>query len=551
MKIELSISYYDDNAPSDAYIYGDGNSGKTHTITKGGTFYIGDGATGVMTVNTTETVTLVGRGLSDAQLYKNLFIDCQQAGTKLTLQDVGIQENSRLSKLANLIDFTGKGNVLTIEGICLLDYDYGFTEKNDALIHVPLGDSLTVNGSGTLYQYNCTQGAVIGAGADAGSSGDAPGSITFESGTYNLETNSRGAAIGGSAGSGGASSGTEVYVKGGSININCDYTGSAVGGGGYKFGNDASGGTVYITGGSLRTYIDKNAASNENGGFNNAAFTEGVNDAVITAQRLNGSGEKVYKCVFDTSELGDGPYAVQVDGKNFYNGTRHEYAYINESLSKNEGAQINVTRTQDNWIPNEEPNLYFYLTGKNHTITVGDKTWQAVFDQDVLDADGNVKDNKVYTVGAFSVKAVENTAPELDIVNYTDVEGGSSPAEVTVADSGTEFTVKSKQACAVLLVKEDGTVETLKATETGGEHSFSAKGAAAGDEIVIALKGDTNLDGEVDLADSAMVKASYLGKLTLNDVQAAASNISGGETPGLAEAALIKAAYLGKYTMEW
>ena len=580
LKISLTKSLYNEDAPENYFIYGNGNSGKTHTITKGGTFYIGEGATGTMTIDTTEAVTLVGKGIADANLYKNLFINCKQAKTKLTLQDVGIQENSSLSKLANLMDFTGKGNVMTIEGVCLLDYDYGFTEQHDALIHVPIGASLTVNGSGTLYQYNCTQGAgfggdtgemngdiafaltgsafvkgtrqgaVIGAGASAKGSG-IPGSIMFQSGTYNIETNSRGAAIGGSAGSGGASSGTEVYVKGGSININCDYTGSAVGGGGYVSGNDASGGTVYITGGSLRTYIDKNAASNEYGGFNNAAFTEGINDAVITAERKNADGENVYKCVFDTTELGDGPYTVQIDGKDFYTGGRHEYAYVNEALSKNEGAQINVTRTQDNWIPNEEPNLYFYLTGEDHTITVGDRTYQATFDPDVLDADGNVKDNRVYTIGAFTVKAVEAPAPELAVTNYTDVDGADSPAEVTFSDSGTDFTVQSKEACTVMLVKADGTVQTLKAAKAGDAYAFSVEGAAEGDRIAVALKGDTNLNGVVDLADSAMAKASYLGRLTLNEQQAAAANVNNSDEVGLAEAALIKAAYLGKYTMTW
>lgn len=166
---------------------------------------------------------------------------------------------------------------------------------------------------------------------------------------------------------------------------------------------------MYITGGSLRTYIDKNAASNENGGFNNADFTEGVNDAVITALRKNADGENVYKCVFDTSELGEGPYTVQVDGKIFYSGGRHAWAYVNESLSKMTGEQVSVTRTQDNWIPNDESNLYFYLTGKTHTITVGEKTYQAVFEKDVLNEDGTVKDYKVYTDGAFTL-----SGPEVD-----------------------------------------------------------------------------------------------------------------------------------------
>ena len=37
-----------------------------------------------------------------------------------------------------------------------------------------------------------------------------------------------------------------MYINNASVNINVDYTGSAVGGGGYAEGNDSSGGTLYI-----------------------------------------------------------------------------------------------------------------------------------------------------------------------------------------------------------------------------------------------------------------------------------------------------------------
>ena len=316
-------------------------------------------------------------------------------------------------------------------------------------------------------------------------------------------------------------------------------------------GNDASGGTVYITGGSLRTYIDKNAASNENGGFNNAAFTEGVNDAVITAQRKNGDGENVYKCVFDTSELGEGPYTVRVDGKEYYSGGRHAWAYVNEALSKDEGAQVNVSRTQDNWIPNDEPNLYFYLTGQDHTITVGDRTYQAVFDTSVLDADGHVADNRVYTTGAFPEKKVETAAPKPEVVNYTEASGGSSPATVAFSDNGTDFTVKSEQACAVMLQKADGTVQTLKATASGDAYAYSAEGAAEGDRIVVALKGDTNLDGEMDLFDVIELKAASMGKTTLNDIQKVVSDVVVDKEIDVFDVIELKAASMGKTSLNW
>ena len=145
---------------------------------------------------------------------------------------------------------------------------------------------------------------------------------------------------------------------------------------------------------------------------------------------------------------------------------------MNEALSKDEGTQISVSRTQDNWIPNNEPNLV--------------------------------------------------------VINYTEASGGSSPAMVAFADNGTDFTVKSEQSCAVMLVKADGTVQTLKATASGDAYAYSAEGAAEGDRIAVAL-----------------------GKLTPSPVQEAVANVNDDSKITAADAVMIKAIALGKTKAEW
>lgn len=351
-------------------------------------------------------------------------------------------------------------------------------------------------------------------------------------GTYYYQVSCSGCeTASGSAGSGGASGGTEVYVRGGNININCDYTGSAVGGGGYASGNDASGGTVYITGGSLRTYIDKNAASNENyNGWNGSAFTESVNDAVITALRKNADGEDVYKCVFDTTELGEGPYTVLVDGQLYYSGGRHAWAYINESLSKHEGEQISVARTQDNWIPNDEPNLYFYLTGEDHTISVNGASYQAVFDTSVLDADGNVTDSRVYTDGAFTVTeaapacVVEAYAGGYSLVKYTPA-AVLADSVVPAYDGHPMYLVPAKEGDEVsyaYLTDEALTAE--EAAEKIAVVDGIAKTAAYPDaDTETEIAGDLNGNGVVNIVDAQIAWDLASGKYTLSDSQTDAS----------------------------
>lgn len=143
------------------------------------------------------------------------------------------------------------------------------------------------------------------------------------------------------------------------------------------------------------------------------------------------------------------------------------------------------------------------------------------------------------------------TQTGLEVVNYTETPGGGSPAEVAFGGSWAELTVKSDQPCAVMLINAEGAVTTLKPQTVEDTHTFFAEGAVGNETIAVAFKGDTNLDGAVDLADAAMVKASYLGRLPLTDLQAAAANVTGATEIGLAEASIIKAGYLGKYTLAW
>ncbi|MEA5144194.1 MAG: hypothetical protein VB023_11580 [Oscillibacter sp.] len=400
-------------------------------ITQNGTYQLTADAAGAITVATGVTdVTIIGNGIA----YNNnvtdtsstgygyitstpnaVTVDCSAAaGIHLTLQNF---YDSVKTNTANVLNFSGTGNRLTISGTCLLDYDVGYTSSNDALIHVAKGSSLTMDGSGTLYQYNCTQGAgiggntgemngelvfslagclfikgtrqgaVIGAGARASSSSDVPGSVTFNSGTYNIITNSRGAAIGGSAGSAGGSIGTSVVVNGGTISINTDYSGAAVGGGGYAQGNDSSGGTLTVNGGSLRPYVDKNAASNVNTGWNGKTLTEGVNDAIITAKRQNAGADTVYLCKLDTAGVNantNGSYTVNVDGKAFYTGARHAYSFVYDGVDRNVTWNTTPLSTIGNWAPDSsDTNVYLYLTGKDHVIGVNGVYQQVVWSADM------------------------------------------------------------------------------------------------------------------------------------------------------------------------
>ena len=403
------------------------------TIAAGGTYTLKAGATGTITIATTEAVTIAGAGAEwdenyniTSTAYSGLGFAASVAGINLTLKDMYIKNTDDTQPI---VDVTGTENKLGIEGTVLLEQE-GVGAGTYTAIHVSKENDITINGTGTLYLYKKSggagvggnsgelngditfgdsksslkvfmkgtkQGAVIGAGTGASQETETPGFVKFVEGEYNLISNSKGAVIGGAAGSDGATDGTTVYVeKNANININTDYSGAAIGGGGYNGGNDASGGKLYIDGGSLRVYIDKNAAGNTTG-WMGKKFEEGLNDASITAQRLNSKGENVYRLVLDTSAVEgvSAPYTVTVDGEEAYIGGNHHYGFIQEGLDKDE--QLTVTSTPSNWYSITEPNLYLYVTGKDHKININGVDVQYYWDE-VTESFSTTKLNPVNVV---------------------------------------------------------------------------------------------------------------------------------------------------------
>ncbi len=423
------------------YIYGDGNEGEEHTVTEGGTYYIGDGATGILTIKTTEAVTLIGGGTANSSAFEDLYIKCAVSGADLTLEDVFIHNTRGKGdpKMTNMINFKGTGNKLSFSGVSVLDQDTGAT--GFAMVHVADGTELTVSG-GTAYFYkreqgagiggnggakggegqdaetngtiiirdaelffkNTKQGACIGAGAEAGT--QAPGDIRIENSKLNLTANSRAAGIGGAAGSK-ASAGTNVYIDAAStISINVDFSGAAIGGGGFDGGNDADGGTLIYSGGSIRAFIDENAISLW------GVESRGVHgNKAVTAKVVDANKNPLYLLVLSTSGVGGSEFTVKEGDAVIYSGTTHQWAFVNEAREKSQ--QIDVKYTIDNWVELDDPNLYLYMTGEDHILDVNGTEFAAKWDEE----------SKSFTVTNLSSgETVTPGKTETDLP-FTDVDG--------------------------------------------------------------------------------------------------------------------------------
>lgn len=181
-------------------------------------------------------------------------------------------------------------------------------------------------------------------------------------------------------------------VHGGLINLVVTWAGAAIGGGGFKQsdgtgGNDKDGGNLYITGGSVRTYIGDNAVENNCW----TGITEsGLNDAAITANKVNAEGKSVYLLRVDTSAVTGETCTVAVDGVSSYSGPRYGYYFTYEDTNRSgEGTtkpvvSTNPLGTPGNWLPmsgdKADNGLYLYVTGENHTVTVNGTAYDCVWD---------------------------------------------------------------------------------------------------------------------------------------------------------------------------
>ena len=186
----------------------------------------------------------------------------------------------------------------------------------------------------------------------------------------------------------------------------------------------------------------------------------------------------------------------------------------------------------------------------------------------------------VYTYGTdvgnytLSTKTVSLTQPKSDIKIGNGTNEGTTENGVTTFKAGTSadaptitvtapaagwklgesntFTVASDNdvACVVLVKKANGSYEKLTATTADGTHSFTAT-LAADDSIVVALKGDVDGNGEIDIADAMQTKAASLGTLTLEGQYVYCAMVAGGTEIDIADAMQVKAASLGTLGLTW
>ncbi len=317
-------------------------------IEEGGTYQLEPyTSNGTLTIATTDPVTIVGSGITSGK--SDYFtIDCAVAGVNLTLRDVRIDNATECN--CSALRFTGTGNVLTIEGENSLQQCYN-NSGDLAIVYVPSGGNLTIQGDGTLYMYKHSYGcSAIGADG-VGASGD----IKISGGTLRILAMNGGAAIGGEQGG-------SVTIDGGDVAM---YVRTRTTG--------LLGSSVSVTGGT----VSIGAASDAGCVYCDSLLVTGgnLNADPSTVVAASTGGLTRYDLDLSAFDWFDGTCEVLVDGVPYYSGALSECTFSQAAINQGDWSSI-----PSNWIAGDGSTLTLYLSGRNHEITVNGETLYLTFD---------------------------------------------------------------------------------------------------------------------------------------------------------------------------
>ena len=237
------------------------------------------------------------------------------------------------------------------------------------------------------------------------------------------------------------------------------------------------------------------------------------------------------------------------------------------------GIKFKADELEDASVPKAAPegsvvyDLYFEQSGErvqpNSEVTVfipvpedmdGEKCKvYYIDDKDSLTDMNAIYDGRylVFTTDHFSYYAVVEEGFPITLDDYTNGLATITGIENGGSFSGeTSFSVSCDDACAVLCSTDGENYTRLTGTAEYNGYSFTVD-VNQEMTIVVALKGDVNLDGILKNQDVTMAKAANLGKRTLSTLQEMVADVTGDGVFKNQDITKFKAALLGKTTLNW
>ena len=426
--------------------YAENNAGDFHVADgTSGTDWIYDSGNNTLTFRNSGTYTVTGNGQETSE---QINVDAYFKGT-ITIQNV----NAEKMTVHNTAQLT-----LMLEGANTLrkGLDFSNAETGKLIINSDTNGSLTATGgewgagigggnekcsgnnitinSGTIIAAGGLHGAGIGGGSEgsgsnitinggtitttaiyigAGIGGGWRGSgnnITINGGTITATGNSNGAGIGGGPGG----SGNTITINGGIVTATGGELGAGIGG-----GNTASGSNITISGGIVTATGGYYAAGIGGGGSTGGSGSNiTISGGTVTATGKDGGagiGGGAHDSASDIKITGGSVKANSIGATPTDGQGKNVYLIKIEDLSGHDTVMVDntstYTRTGNH--PDNDGAFYLYLTGENHTISAGDKTYQVYWDSEtgrfkLSNSDTPVVIIETKTASSITVKALDN-----------------------------------------------------------------------------------------------------------------------------------------------
>ena len=295
-----------------------------------------------------------------------------------------------------------------------------------------------------------------------------------------------------------------------------------------------------------------------------------IQSAIDTVENLNLDSEFVSELLKAVEEVNDSAvYKISINGANPVKAGSYK-AYAITVPTTNYGVDvakgtlvikpIELIIAADNKTKVEgetDPELTYVVTAG------GEKADVDGLDVTITRAPGEVVGTYIITVSAqcsnsnYEIVEIINavftiTAEEIvyNVKNYT----GNADIDTWKIDSNAKvISVFNDLACVVVIEHADGTYTRLAAVANGmGGYDFDITAMKNGEYIIIAVKGDINLNGSIEGLEAVQIKNTQLGNITgFTKLQTIVSDLDGDGVIEALEAVQIKNAQLGKLELGW
>ena len=193
-----------------------------------------------------------------------------------------------------------------------------------------------------------------------------------------------------------------------------------------------------------------------------------------------------------------------------------------------------------------------------HTLTETANTTYEVITEPTTESEGLGRYTAVFSNELFGTQTKDVTIEKLPVVgyhisleNYTNAGAAASIDAEALYQGEVSFTVEADKAVLVAVKNGDAYTVLPCTTDAEGEHSFTVT-VEKDTTIVLAFKGDANLDGAVKAMDGTMVKRASLGSFTLpGKLNELVCDLDGNGEISSLEGTMVSRAVLGTYTIAW